>query len=610
MDQDGVDKPIDDGDISCIVTEKESLQRALPAKHKQFKSTLKETTTFQIYSLQGTLIPKSSSHYKRIQDENVKYENACRQQRKEYPNKYIEHEAQTFHLYLLNQATQTHKKLVDVGVGVGDEEEKTNDIIAENFVEELVTAALVTQGTLLDVSEGIRPSERASKSTASRSALYSDIIISQAKTKFFALSSVATKLALLERAIQQNLYANLRIKYRGILSESPVATLATKNTYKSADEGITMELLLGFQCGLTSDMKVNCLSWNKAIRDLLTVGYGCRRNSHMKNGFVMLWSIRNPGYPEKLFKFDSSVTAIEFSTKDPEMLAVGLSDGRVLLFDIATQQNLSSSLLDSEFAPGRHMSAVSDLNWVVDKHKGTSEKLISLSIDGRVLQWTCKKGFSASPLITLKRSDNNLSKGKLPNTALGLSMDILPDGITYLTGCDDGSLQHCSLSYHDHPLTVKKAHNGSITAIQVSPFQKHFVLTSSADSTVKIHNIDQKLQSITEILTIHPSGLIGAINDISWYPLKPSVFALVTQDNRLELWDVCSSSLTPILNVPQYDKEKNQKKSIERTVVAFSNLGDVVAVGDDRGCIELYSVHLEERLDNCAKNDIFCDWIK
>lgn len=559
---------------------------------------LTETKTIEVFSKPGSSIPITSKYYKTVKEKNEQYEKACLRQRNQYPKMFREGAAQTFHNYNLSQSTQTETEYSSVGVGHDPNVSNRNDILAENIVEELTSAALMTEGCLLNVSEGVRQGEEVfGTHVVPKSASYSDIVIAKAKQRFFRSNSVVDKLSELERAIQQNIYSTQQIKYRcvKIVGEKGTCHKNPSVMLSSVDEGDRLELLFRFQCDSTSNMKVTCMCWNEYNHDLLVVGYGSKQNSFHREGYVVCWSLRNQQYPEKLFKVSSSVTAVAFSSKKPELLAIGLHDGRVLLFDIALQRNFSAPLLDSAFSPGRHMAAVSKLQWVVDTHLGVSEHLVSMSVDGRVMQWSSKKGLSATHVITLKRTNNNLyNKGKLPNSAPGLSMAFLKDGLSYLTGTDDGSLSHCSLSYHEHPMATVKAHTGPLTSINISPFLENIFMTSSADSSVKIYSVEPKLESIVEVLTIHPTNLIGAINDISWSPKQSTLFALVAQDDRIELWDVSKSLLDPLVTWSQKDSPKEYgDRQRERTTVKFSLCGNILAVGDDQGFVELYRLHLD-----------------
>ncbi len=553
--------------------------------HNLVEVQLKETETMELFSIPSSSIPTTSTYYKNVKERNEQYSKACVQQRKECPKKFKERAAQTFHSYQLNESTQTDATHQDVGVGMDDDcldDYSKRDKFVENLAEELTSAAIMTEGCLLDVSDGLRPGyNAAAKSIIPKTASHADITLIKAKQKFFESDSVLPKLSILERAIQQNFYSTQQIQYRGV---SMVSNLSKNEDVDKRSNMGCLELLFTLKCDMTSNMKVSCMSWSKTNPDILAVGYGSKRDAIREEGIVMFWSIRNPQHPEKLFKMSSSVTAIDFASKKPELIAVGLYDGRVLLFDTISQPSFSAPFLDSALLPGRHMAAVSEIRWVVDRHQGSPEKLISISVDGRVLQWSLKKGLSVSTLMSLKRCDVNLSKGKLPNIAFGLSMDFSRGGISYLTGSDDGSLNRCSRSYSERPLSTVKAHNGPLTSIKFSPFLDSVFITGASDSSVKIHSIAQKKETITELITVHPVDLIGAVNDVAWSPRGPTLFALVAQDGRMELWDISKSLVGPVLSLSQQSAGQER----ERTVVKFSLCGDAIIVGDSAGDVEIF----------------------
>lgn len=87
-------------------------------------------------------------------------------------------------------------------------------------------------------------------------------------------------------------------------------------------------------------LNVSCMAWNKANRDLLAVGYGSHdfsaNGSGRRDGVIALWSISNPEYPQAVLRTpgDVGVTAIDFSTSHPSMLAAGLSNGIICVYDV------------------------------------------------------------------------------------------------------------------------------------------------------------------------------------------------------------------------------------------------------------------------------------
>lgn len=179
-----------------------------------------------------------------------------------------------------------------------------------------------------------------------------------------------------------------------------------------------------YSSDLIKKRTVTSMTWNVVSSDLLAVGYGhsndfqkpsiCNGVSEYKDceilideareGLVLFWSLRNPDYPEKILRTPYSVTAVEFSRQNPMILAVGLSNGDVNIYDIRREGNNWSVPIESSAGmQGSHMEPVWQLKWIV---KGVErlETLVSISTDGRVLEWNLKKGLVMSTLMQLKKS--------------------------------------------------------------------------------------------------------------------------------------------------------------------------------------------------------------
>ena len=72
-------------------------------------------------------------------------------------------------------------------------------------------------------------------------------------------------------------------------------------------------------------------------KDVLAAGYESSvENSNViqkKDGLILFWSLRNFSYPEKILEVSASVTAIDYSTDKSSLLAVGMKDGIISVFD-------------------------------------------------------------------------------------------------------------------------------------------------------------------------------------------------------------------------------------------------------------------------------------
>lgn len=71
-----------------------------------------------------------------------------------------------------------------------------------------------------------------------------------------------------------------------------------------------LENLFKFNCDITADRTVSCADWNPINKDLLAATYGELDLSLNKGGMIMFWTLKNPSYPERIIKTESSMTLL------------------------------------------------------------------------------------------------------------------------------------------------------------------------------------------------------------------------------------------------------------------------------------------------------------
>ena len=79
------------------------------------------------------------------------------------------------------------------------------------------------------------------------------------------------------------------------------------------------------------------------------------------HGLVLFWSLRNPDHPEKVLRTPHPVTALDFSTVSPAILAVGMFNGDVAIYDVRREHDWGKPLESAEGMTGGH----SDPVWLV-----------------------------------------------------------------------------------------------------------------------------------------------------------------------------------------------------------------------------------------------------
>lgn len=121
---------------------------------------------------------------------------------------------------------------------------------------------------------------------------------------------------------------------------------------------------------LVQGRAVTCMVWNSVSTDLLAVGYGkidTVIDSHKlgeildeekQGGLVLFWSLRNPDYPEKILRTKFPVTALAFSKLSPMILAVGLFNGDVCIYDVKRESNWGVPVESSSGMTNSHSDPV------------------------------------------------------------------------------------------------------------------------------------------------------------------------------------------------------------------------------------------------------------
>nr|CAD7392106.1 unnamed protein product [Timema cristinae] len=109
----------------------------------------------------------------------------------------------------------------------------------------------------------------------------------------------------MERLLASNVYHHQQKIFKGLLPQDPLQ-LDVRYDYK-------LNHLWTFSCDAVKGRTVTSLSWNKENEDILAVGYGKFYFTEKINGLVCCWCIKNPVQPERAFKFDATVTAVDFS---------------------------------------------------------------------------------------------------------------------------------------------------------------------------------------------------------------------------------------------------------------------------------------------------------
>lgn len=305
---------------------------------------------------------------------------------------------------------------------------------------------------------------------------------------------------------------------------------------------------------------VTAMAWNSANADLLAVGYGrvdfsldggqkpargMAVDEELAGGLVLFWSIRNPEHPEKVLRTAHPVTALDFSRRSPTLLALGLYNGDIDVYDVRRESDWGKPVQSSGGMDGGHTDPVWQVRWITKGQEG-GETLVSISTDGRVLEWNLKKGLVVTTLMALKRG--GVGEGWISRQAAGLGFDFVPgDSTTYVVGTEEGQVHRCSVSYNEQYLDTYESHNGPVYRVRFSTRWPDVFVSCSADWTVGLYHI-RSSAGRGPLLRLHCTGQDFGISDVTWCPGNSTVLAAVTNDAKLQIWDLDVSAIDPVIN--------------------------------------------------------------
>ena len=157
----------------------------------------------------------------------------------------------------------------------------------------------------------------------------------------------------------------------------------------------TLLPLWNFLCEVDKRKQVTAMAWSPSYPDLFMVGYGSYDFMRQGPGLVACFSIKNPSYPEILYQTDTGVLSLDIHKSHPSLMAVGMYDGTVAVYDLSSLHKKSNNpasqaslaLFKASQKSGKHLDPVWQVVWGPDDLDGHLN-FYSISSDGRVSQWT------------------------------------------------------------------------------------------------------------------------------------------------------------------------------------------------------------------------------
>ncbi|KAK9498115.1 hypothetical protein O3M35_003994 [Rhynocoris fuscipes] len=382
---------------------------------------------------------------------------------------------------------------------------------------------------------------------------------------------------ILERMVNQNTYHELAHDYQ--FYDDPA------DKYKH--EGSLLPLW-EFQYESTNGFTVTDLIWNPQHKDMFGATFGSFSFLEpVKCGYLVLYTLKNPTYPEFVASFNCGAMSLDFHPKQSKYVAVGLDDGTVKVFNLSKKNSKRESSINSPIN-NKHIGHVWKVIWV-DDHRDKQLGFFSAGSDGRIFKWVLlKSDLIQSPVITLSMDNQEIlmSQKIIPLKVSCTCVTFNPkDFEIFLVGSAEGLVYKCSISYASNYLFVYEAHKMPIYQITINTFIPNIFLTSSEDWRIKMWEDSRK-----EPLFIF--DLECSINDLEWAPYSSTVFAAATADGKVQVFDLNVNKHNPICS--QMVIANHQANHLTR--LKFNSRIHIMIVGDTRGTIQTFKVSPNLRL--------------
>ncbi|XP_017486882.1 PREDICTED: WD repeat-containing protein 78 [Rhagoletis zephyria] len=359
-------------------------------------------------------------------------------------------------------------------------------------------------------------------------------------------------LMLTMRALAGNVFERQQRRFRNMCLPDP---LATQVSYR-----YRVELLWRFQLPHTlagdKQKAVADLSWCPRNGDILAVAYGVytfRDDNANSDGCVCIWSIKNPVNPERQYKYRIPVMTVEFSPYNPQLLAVGLSDGTIEVLNITELE--APPIARTHRRSLHNCEPIVAIKWISQSdtigENYATEPFLALSRDGAVTKYSIINSphLLANQLVLLDRIEAKPEGIQLDRTRELLQANRHPQGLNlclspiqsdiYYALTDEGSLHKCSTHYPRQHLSVLQVQEAGANAMDFSPWSPKLYLTCGNDWSLNIW-LDGIFQPIFTL-----KHHIGPIHCAHWSRTHSTIIISLSR-NYVDVWDIKQSILRPM----------------------------------------------------------------
>ncbi|XP_027820085.1 dynein axonemal intermediate chain 1 isoform X1 [Ovis aries] len=437
------------------------------------------------------------------------------------------------------------------------------------------------------------------------------------------ITKVTQAAKIVERMVNQNTYDDVAQDFKYYEDAA--------DEYR--DQEGTLLPLWKFQNDKAKRLAVTALCWNPKYNDLFAVGHGSYDFMKQSRGMLLVYSMKNPSFPEYIFSSESGIMCLDMHVDHPYLVVVGHYDGNVAIYNLKKPHSQPS--FRSSAKSGKHTDPVWQVRWQKDD-MDHNLNFFSVSSDGRIVSWTLVKSELVHTDVIKLKVEGSTTEGleglQIHTVGCGTAFDfhreidylflvgteegkIYKNAFVDLLGCQEEGLtagkemknlegdfspaQHfpltsCSLPGGEGVLQIllqpvprhlrRPQHGRGCCVLEPLPYQGLHVLQLRLDSEdMGPHHQLSALPHCRTPMFIY--DLNSAVGDVAWAPYSSTVFAAVTTNGKTHVFDLSINKYEAICNQPVVAKKKNKL-----THVQFNPIHPIIIVGDDRGhvtCLKL-----------------------
>ncbi|XP_051733880.1 dynein axonemal intermediate chain 1-like [Ctenopharyngodon idella] len=377
----------------------------------------------------------------------------------------------------------------------------------------------------------------------------------------FDISQIAKAIWMMERAVVNNIYGEISDDF--LYFEDPADEFR-------GEKG-TLLPLWKFQYEKAKGLSVTALCWSTEFNDFFAVGLGSYGYPHEDpGGMLLFYTVNMHTFPEFFFDTESGVMCVDIHKPQGHLVAVGFHDGCVAVYSLLRKKK--KPIYNSRASSGKHRGPVMQVKWQQDD-LDNNHNFFSVSADGRVVSWTLREHeLVFKDIIKLPAMDKVPDDLKDVIPTPGISLDFNKKyEFLYLLASQSGTIYKGSIYTSSTFLDEYDAHFlMSVMCVRWNPFHSRVFISCGMDWMVKIWN--EKINS-----PVFTFDLRAGVTDVAWAPYSSTVFAAVTTDGKVHVFDLSVNKYEALCQQVVVSKKKTPVK------IEFNPVHPIIIVGDDRG---------------------------